>query len=35
MEWIERGLGIKMSSREFKEFTRIHEAGYWKVGIWE
>jgi hypothetical protein len=31
MEWIERGLGIKMSSRGFEEFVRIREAGYWKV----
>jgi hypothetical protein len=36
MEWIERGLGIKMSSREFEEFARICEAGYqkaWDLGI--
>jgi hypothetical protein len=30
-EWTERGLGAKMSSREFKEFARICETGCWKV----
>jgi hypothetical protein len=31
MEWIERELGRKMTSREFEEFAGIREAGYWKV----
>jgi hypothetical protein len=31
VEQIERGLGMKMTSREFEEFVRICEAGCWKV----